>query len=157
MARGLQEAVDEDYQAYRHRQVEYLANLLRSSGVPIVEPPGGHAVFIDASRFFPHIPAKQFPAQVLAAELYVESGVRAAEIGSSCFGKVDEQTGTFIPAKMELCRLAIPRRVYTDNHLKYVAESVIRLFRRRKDVRGLKRVYAPKLLGHFTARFEYIQ
>lgn len=154
MARGLYEAVDEAYQVYRHRQVEFLAGLLRAGGVPIVEPPGGHAVFVDAKRFLPHVPAELFPAQALTAELYVESGVRAVEIGSSCFGRVDEATGRFVPARMELMRLAIPRRVYTDNHLRYVAECLIRLFERRDGIRGLRRVYAPKLLGHFTAKFE---
>jgi len=154
MARGLYEAIDENYQAYRHRQIEYLAKLLRDAGVPIVEPPGGHAVYVDAKRFLPHIPPEQFPAQALTVQLYIESGVRAAELGSSCFGKIDEKTGEFIPARMELMRLAIPRRTYTDNHLRYVAECLIRLYKKRERIKGLKRVYAPKLLGHFTARFE---
>ncbi|MCK4434486.1 tryptophanase, partial [Candidatus Bathyarchaeota archaeon] len=156
MARGLYEAIEENYQAYRHRQMEYLAKLLRNGGVPIVEPPGGHAIFIDAKKFLPHIPPEQFPAQALTVQLYIESGVRVVEIGSSCFGKVDEKTGEFIPARMELMRLAIPRRTYTDNHLKYVAECLIRLYKKRNQIRGLRRVYAPKLLGHFTARFEPI-
>jgi len=154
MARGLYEAIDENYQAYRHRQIEYLAKLLRDAGVPIVEPPGGHAVYVDAKRFLPHIPPEQFPAQALTVQLYIESGVRAAELGSSCFGKIDEKTGEFIPARMELMRLAIPRRTYTDNHLRYVAECLIRLYKKRERIKGLKKVYAPKLLGHFTARFE---
>lgn len=154
MARGLYEVIDEKYQAYRHRQIEYLAKLLRDGGVPIVEPPGGHAIFVDAKKFLPHIHSEQFPAQALTVQLYIESGVRAVEIGSSCFGKVDEKTGKFIPARMELMRLAIPRRTYTDNHLRYVAESLIRLYKKREQIKGLRRVYAPKLLGHFTARFE---
>jgi len=154
MARGLYEVIDEEYQAYRHRQIEYFAGLLRKSGVPIVEPPGGHAVFVDAGKFLPHIQAEQFPAQALTAQLYVESGVRAVEIGSSCFGKTDEKTGEFIPARMELMRLAIPRRTYTDNHLRYVAESLICLYKKRGQIKGLRRVYAPKLLSHFTAKFE---
>ena len=153
MAIGLYEAIDEEYQAYRHRQIEYLASLLRAGGVPIVEPPGGHAVFVDAKKVLPHIPAEQFPAQALTVQLYIESGVRGVEIGSSCFGKTDEK-GRLIPARMELVRLAIPRRAYTDNHLKYVAECLIRLYRKRNQIVGLKRVYAPRLLGHFTARFE---
>lgn len=156
MARGLYEAIEERYQAYRHRQVQYLADLLRDAGVPIVEPAGGHAIYLDAKRFLPHIPPERFPAQALTVQLYIESGVRAAEIGSSCFGKVDEETGEFIPAEMELTRLAIPRRTYTDNHLKYVAECLRRLYNKRKQIKGLRRVYAPKLLGHFTARFEPI-
>lgn len=156
MAIGLYEAIDEEYQAYRHRQVEYFASLLRDGGVPIVEPPGGHAVYIDAKKFLPHIPPEQFPGQALVIQLYIEAGVRAVELGSSCFGKIDETTGKFVPARMELVRLSIPRRVYTDNHLKYVAESLIRLYQKRDQIKGLKRVYAPKLLGHFTARFELV-
>ncbi len=156
MARGLYEVVDENYQVYRHRQVEYLAKILRDGDVPIVEPPGGHAVYIDAKKFLPHIPPEQFPAQTLTVQLYIESGVRAAEIGSSCFGKIDEKTGKFIPARMELMRLAIPRRTYTDNHLKYVAECLTMLYKKRDQIKGLRRIYAPKLLGHFTARFEPI-
>jgi len=154
MAIGLYEAIDEEYQAYRRRQVDFFASLLREGGVPIVEPPGGHAVYVDAKRFLPHIPPERFPGQALVVQLYVEAGVRAVELGSSCFGKIDEATGKFIPAPMELVRLAIPRRVYTDNHLKYVAESLIKLYEKRDQIKGLKRVYAPKVLGHFTARFE---
>ncbi|MEM3577186.1 MAG: tryptophanase [Candidatus Bathyarchaeia archaeon] len=154
MAVGLYEAIDEEYQAYRHHQIEFFAKLLRDGGVPIVEPPGGHAVYVDAKKFLPHIPPEQFPGQALVVQLYIEAGVRAVELGSSCFGKVDEKTGKFIPARMELVRLSIPRRVYTDNHLRYVAESLIRLYEKREHIKGLKRVYAPKLLGHFTARFE---
>ncbi|RJS77156.1 tryptophanase [Candidatus Bathyarchaeota archaeon] len=156
MAIGLYEAIDEEYQAYRHRQIEYLAKLLRDEGVPIVEPPGGHAVYIDAKRFLPHIPPEEFPGQALVVQLYIEAGVRAVEIGSSCFGKVDEKTGKFVPARMELVRLSIPRRTYTDNHLRYVAKSLIKLYKEREQIRGLRRVYAPRLLGHFTAKFEPI-
>ncbi|MBS7616534.1 tryptophanase [Candidatus Bathyarchaeota archaeon] len=154
MAVGLYEAIDEEYQAYRHRQIEFLAKLLRDGGVPIVEPPGGHAVYVDAKRFLPHIPPEQFPGQALVVQLYIEAGVRAVELGSSCFGKFDESTGRFIPARMELVRLSIPRRMYTDNHLRYVAENIVRLYEKREHIKGLKRVYAPKLLGHFTAKFE---
>jgi tryptophanase len=156
MARGLYEALDEEYQSYRHSQIEQFAALLRQGGVPIVEPPGGHAVFVDAKKFLSHIPPEQFPAQALTAQLYIESGVRAVEIGSSCFGKTDEKTGKFTPAKMELMRLAIPRRTYTDNHLRYVAESLIRLYNKREQIKGLRRAYASKLLSHFTAKFEQI-
>jgi len=154
MARGLYEAIDEEYQAYRHKQIEYLAKLLTGAGVPIVQPPGGHAVFVDAKKFLPHIPPEQFPAQALTVQLYIESGVRAVEIGSSCFGKTDEKTGKFTPSKLELMRLAIPRRTYTDNHMRYVAESIIQLYKKRNQIKGLKRTYASKLLGHFTAQFE---
>lgn len=153
MARGLYEAVDDRYQAARHSQVDYFAGLLREGNVPIVQPVGGHAVYVDAKRFLPHIPAEQFPAQALTAQIYIQAGVRVAELGSSCFGKTDEKTGKFIPARMELVRLAIPRRTYTNNHLKYVAESLIELFKNRSKIKGLKRTYAPRLLGHFTAKF----
>jgi tyrosine phenol-lyase len=154
MAIGLHEAVDDRYQAARHAQIEYFAKLLREGGVPIVEPVGGHAVYIDVNRFLPHIPPERFPAQALTVELYIQAGIRVAELGSSCFGKTDEKTGEFIPAKMELVRLAIPRRTYTNNHLKYVAASVIALLKNRNKIKGLKRTYATPLLGHFTAKFE---
>lgn len=156
MAIGLYEAIDEEYQAYRHHQIEYFASLLREGGIPIVEPPGGHAVYVDAKRFLPHIPPEEFPGQALVVQLYIEAGVRAVEIGSSMFGRVDEETGKFVPAPMELVRLAVPRRVYTDNHLRYVAESLTRLYKKRGQIKGLRRIYAPKLLGHFTAKFEPI-
>lgn len=120
----------------------------------MVEPPGGHAVYIDAALVLPHVPPHQFPAQALTAALYAESGVRGVEIGSSCFGRVDESTGEFIPAQLELMRLALPRRVYSDNHLKYVAAALVKLYRKRDTIKGLRRVYAAKLLSHFTARFE---
>lgn len=157
IARGLYEAVDDDYQKYRHNQINFLANLLKEGGVPIVEPIGGHAVYVDGRKFLSHIPIENFAAQALTAQLYIESGVRAVELGCSCFGKVDEKTGEFIPPKMDLMRLAIPRRVYTNDHMRYVANSLIKLHKKRKEIKGLKRVYAPKLLGHFTARFEPIK
>jgi tryptophanase len=135
-------------------QIELLAGILREAGVPIVEPPGGHAVYIDAAKFLPHIPPHQFPAQALTAALYAESGVRGVEIGSSCFGRVDEETGAFIPAKLELLRLAVPRRVYSSRQLEYVGAALIRLYEKRDEILGLKRVYATKLLSHFTAKFE---
>lgn len=137
--------------------MELLASLLRQGGVPLVEPPGGHAVYIDAGRFLPHIPPHHFPAQALTAALYERAGVRAVEIGSSCFGRVDEATGRFVPARLELMRLALPRRVYTDGHLAYVAEALCRLYKKRDSICGLRRVYAAKLLSHFTARFEPLQ
>ncbi len=153
MSRGLHEVIECSYQEYRHAQLEKLADILRRGGVPIVEPIGGHAIYIDAAKFLPHVPHEQFSAQALTAQLYIESGVRAVELGSSCFGKFDEE-GNFIPPKLELMRLAIPRRVYTDNHLRYVAEHIVRLHKNRENIHGLRRTYAPKLLGHFTARFE---
>jgi tryptophanase len=156
MARGLYEAIDEDYQAYRHKQMAYLAKLLKEGGVPIYEPVGSHAIYIDSRQFLPHIPPEQFPDQALTAQLYLESGVRVTGLGSSAFGKIDEKTGRFIPSKMELVRLAIPRRVYTNNHLRYVAECIIKLYHEREKIRGLRRTYTPKALPHFTSRFEII-
>jgi tryptophanase len=157
MARGLYEAIDEDYQAYRHKQMAYLAKLLKEGGVPIYEPVGSHAIYIDSRQFLSHIPPEQFPDQALTAQLYLESGVRVTGLGSSAFGKIDEKTGRFIPAKMELVRLAIPRRVYTNNHLRYVAECIIKLYHEREKIRGLRRTYTPKVLPHFTSRFEIIE
>ncbi|MFW6064677.1 MAG: tryptophanase [Candidatus Natronoplasma sp.] len=155
IAQGLKEATKEDYQKYRHQQVHYLAKNLLEEGVPIIEPAGGHAVFVDAGRFLPDIPPQQFPAQALTTELYKESGIRAVELGTSAFGEKDED-GNIIPAQMETMRLAIPRRVYTLNQLRYVAESVRDLYENRDEISGLKRTYAPELLGHFTAEFEPI-
>ncbi len=155
IAKGINEAVQYNYQRYRHQQVSFLGDRLREADVPIIEPIGGHAVFIDAASFLPHIPQKQFPAQALTVNLYIESGVRAVELGSSAFGEKDED-GNIIPADIEAMRLAIPRRVYTLNQLNYVAESVIKLFNNRNNIKGLKRTYAPELLGHFKAEFEPI-
>ncbi len=153
IAKGLYESTRVEYLEYRIGQVEYLAGLLREAGVPLVEPPGGHAVFIDARRFLPHIPPEQFPAQALTAELYIDSGVRGVELGTCAFGETDEN-GNVIPAPFDNMRLAIPRRVYTLNHLKYVAESVIALYERRDDISGLERTYSPEILGHFMSEFK---
>ncbi len=154
MAVGLKESTQERYLEYRCGQVKYLWEKLHNAGVPTVNPVGGHAVFIDGKRFFPNIPQGQFPSQTLAVELYIESGVRGVEVGTSCFGEVDKKTGKTILPKLDLLRLAIPRRVYTNNHMDYVAESIIKIYKRRREIKGLKRVYAPLLLGHFLARFE---
>ncbi|KAF8068231.1 tnaA [Scenedesmus sp. PABB004] len=154
MARGLMEATEQRYQDHRHAQIELLAGLLRERGVPIVEPPGGHAVYIDAARFLPHIPAHQFPAQALTAAVYAASGVRGVEIGSSCFGHTNPETGEFVPSRLELMRLALPRRVYTSDHLRYVAAAIVALHGQRDSIVGLRRVYATKLLSHFTAQFQ---
>jgi tryptophanase len=154
MAIGLKESTQEDYLEYRCGQVKYLWEKLYNAGIPVVNPAGGHAIFIDGKKFFPNIPQGQFPSQTLAVELYTESGVRGVEVGTSCFGEADKKTGETIMPKLDLLRLTIPRRVYTNNHMDYVAESIIRIYERRKEVKGLKRVYAPPLLGHFLARFE---
>lgn len=154
MAIGLQESTKESYLEYRYEQVSYLWEKLYRAGIPTVNPAGGHAVFIDGKKFFSHIPQEQFPSQTLAVELYIEAGVRGVELGTSCFGEIDSKTGKLILPKLDLLRLAIPRRVYTDKHMSYVAEGVIKIYRRRKKIKGLKRVYAPSLLGHFLAKFD---
>ncbi|MCD6414665.1 MAG: tryptophanase [Candidatus Diapherotrites archaeon] len=155
MAVGLHESTDYDYQKARHAQIEFLADSLDKQGVPIVKPAGGHAVYVDGKEFLPHLTPDKFPAQSLTAQLYIESGIRAVELGNSCFGKTGDD-GNFIPAKLDLMRLAIPRRRYTISHLAYVADSVVELYEQRDQITGLKRVYAPKLLGHFLSRFEPI-
>jgi len=156
MAQGLKESTQESYLEYRTGQVRYLWERLRQAGIPIVNPPGGHAVYINGKNFFSHIPQNQFPSQTLAVELYIEGGVRGVELGVSCFGKIDPKTGKMKLPKLDLLRLTIPRRVYTNAHMDYVAEAVIRIFKRRKKIKGLKRVYAPPLLGHFLAKFKRI-
>jgi tyrosine phenol-lyase len=153
VARGLVEGTDEEYLRARISQVRYLGQRLLKAGVPIVEPPGGHAIFLDAIRFLPHIPREHFPAQALAAALYVESGVRAMERGAVSKGR-DRVTGENIFPKLELVRLTIPRRVYTQSHIDFVADAVIRLFKKRNEIKGLRMVYEPKELRFFQARFE---
>ncbi len=143
MARGLEEVLDEQYLTYRLRSIEYLGEGLRKAGVPIVEPPGGHAVYVDARRFLPHIPREQFPAQALVCELYLTAGVRSVEIGSLMFGP---------EARMELVRLAIPRRVYTQSHVDFLIEVFADLTRRAGGVRGLRLLESTPSLRHFTAR-----
>lgn len=153
MAQGIREMVDDDYIAHRIKQVRYLGQQLLDAGIPIVEPVGGHAVFLDARRFLPHIPQEQFPAQTLAAALYVDSGVRSMERGIVSSGR-DPLTGENRKPKLELVRLTIPRRVYTDRHMDVVAYSVKELFAHRDEIRGLEMVYEPPTLRFFTARFE---
>lgn len=153
MARGMYEMVDDDYISSRVRQVEYLGTRLRSAGVPIVLPIGGHAVFLDAKRFLPHLPQDVFPAQTLAAELYIDSGVRSMERGIVSAGR-DAVTGKHRYPKLELVRLTIPRRVYTNLHMDVVSESCIALYEERERITGLKMVYEPPTLRFFQARFE---
>lgn len=152
LAQGLREVVDEAYLAHRVGQVAYLAARLREAGVPIMEPPGGHAVYVDASRFVPHIPREQFPAWALSVHLYIESGVRAVEIGSVLMGR-NPQMGKESAAGLELLRLALPRRTYTQTHLDYVAEACAHLLRIRDSVPGYRFVYEAPVLRHFTSRF----
>ncbi|MDH7515913.1 MAG: beta-eliminating lyase-related protein, partial [Bacteroidota bacterium] len=150
---GLEEVLDEDYLHYRIESTAYLGARLQERGIPILTPPGGHAVYLDALRFCPHIPPEQFPGQSITCALYLEGGVRAVEIGSVMFGKTDEN-GSFIPASMELVRLAIPRRVYTRSHMDYVVEVTENVYRSRETLRGMRIVYSSPMLRHFTARFE---
>ncbi|MGD0485435.1 MAG: tryptophanase, partial [Gemmatimonadales bacterium] len=154
MARGLEEVLDERYLAHRVGQVRRLGERLQAAGVPILLPVGGHAVFLDARRFLPHLPQSAYPAQALTCALYVEGGVRAVEIGGLMFGTVDEATGALHWPELELVRLAIPRRVYTDDHLAYVADVCAKLFGERDGVKGLRVVKRPAVLPHFTARLE---
>jgi tryptophanase len=156
MAQGFREALDEDYLHYRLRSVEYLGEGLLKAAVPIIEPPGGHAVYIDAGEFLPHIPPEQFPGQALLCALYRHAGIRAVEIGSVMFGRTDPATGQAIRPPMELVRLAIPRRVYTQSHIDYVIEAMGELAATKDRIRGLRIVEAPPLLRHFTAKFEEV-
>lgn len=153
MARGMEEAAQDAYMSYRILQVKYLGDKLIEAGVPVVRPIGGHAVFLDAREFYKHIPQDEFPAQTLAANLYIESGVRAMERGIVSAGR-NKETGEHYYPKLELVRLTIPRRVYTQSHLDVVAESVIELYEKRNEAKGMKMVYEPKYLRFFQARFE---
>jgi tryptophanase len=145
IAVGVQEAVDVDYLRYRIASTAYLGNHISEHGVPIVQPPGGHAIYLDARAFVPHIPLEQFPGVALANELYLEGGIRSVEIGTLMFGKA---------ARMDLVRLAIPRRTYTQSHIDYVIEVILEVWRKRNQIRGLTISYEPAFLRHFTARFE---
>ena len=151
MAIGLDEVLDESYLSYREAVTRYLADGLARVGVPTMRPPGGHAVYIDARELLPQIPPAQFPAQALAVELFRAEGIRSCEIGSVMFGKRPD--GSFAPAAMELVRLAIPRRVYTQAHFDFVLEGIAEIAERRHTLRGLTIVEEPAFLRHFTARF----
>ena len=153
-AQGVREMVDEDYITARVEQVQYLGNKLLKAGVPIVEPIGGHAVFLDAKRFLPHIDQDQYPAQALASALYVESGVRAMERGNVSKGR-DPQGNNYRP-QLELVRLTIPRRAYTNAHMDVVADCIIDLFKKRETIKGLKFTYEPPMLRFFQGRFEEV-
>ena len=155
VARGLHEVLNEDYLAFRIGQVAHLGELLDHAGVPIVRPVGGHAVYLDARRFLEHVPQSQFPGQALVVALYREFGIRAVEVGSLMFGHKDTNGRDVFPT-LDLVRLAVPRRVYTTEHMRYVAESVIQLHRERERLRGLRLTYEAPALRHFTARLEEI-
>jgi len=148
IAVGLQEALEEDYLRYRIASTAYLGNHIAQEGVPIVQPPGGHAIYIDARTFLPHVPIDEFPGVTLAAELYLEGGIRSVEIGSLMFGAA---------AKMDLVRLAIPRRVYTQSHIDYVVEMILEVWKKRDSIRGLKLLYQAPFLRHFTARMAPVE
>ena len=150
MAQGLSEVLDEQYLGYRIRSVEYFAEGLRRAGVPILEPPGGHAVYVNAKKMLPHIKAEGYPGQALACELYLTGGIRGVEIGSLMFGKTEG--GVFSPARMELLRLAVPRRVYTQSHIDFVIEVFADIASRSKSIRGMRLLESPAALAHFTAR-----
>jgi tryptophanase len=153
IAIGLKEVMEEHYLQYRIRSIEYLTNKLIAAGVPVMQPAGGHAVYLDAREFLPHIPLDQYPGQALVAALFEEGGIRSVEIGSLMFGKYDDN-GKLIPAQMELVRLAIPRRVYTQSHIDYVAEVIIEVFSRRNELKGLVITEETPLLRHFTAKLK---
>ncbi|HAT3811793.1 TPA: tyrosine phenol-lyase [Citrobacter freundii] len=155
MAIGLREAMQYEYIEHRVKQVRYLGDKLKAAGVPIVEPVGGHAVFLDARRFCEHLTQDEFPAQSLAASIYVETGVRSMERGIISAGR-NNVTGEHHRPKLETLRLTIPRRVYTYAHMDVVADGIIKLYQHKEDIRGLKFIYEPKQLRFFTARFDYI-
>lgn len=153
IAIGLEEVLDESYLQYRIRSIEYLNNKLVAAGVPVMQPAGGHAVYIDAKEMLPHIPVDQYPGQALAGALYTEGGIRSVEIGSLMFGRYGADK-KLIPAPMELVRLAIPRRVYTQSHIDYVAEVIIEVFKNRNEIKGLQIMEEAPALRHFTAKLK---
>jgi tyrosine phenol-lyase len=154
IAVGLREALEDDYLRYRITSTQYLGERLAAIGIPIMQPPGGHAIYVDAAALFPQIPPLELPGQALAVEMYREAGIRAVEIGTVMFGRRNPETGEETPGPMELVRLAIPRRAYTQSHIDYVIEAMELVWQRREDVRGLRFVEQAPFLRHFTARFE---
>ena len=152
MAIGLYEGLDEAYLSYRLGQTAYLASLINAAGIPTIQPAGGHAVYLDAAAVLPHIPQAEFPGQALCVELFREGGIRGCEIGTVMFGAHPD--GSETAAAMDLVRLAIPRRTYTQSHMDYVADTLGRIKARAASIRGYEFTYAPELLRHFTARFQ---
>lgn len=155
IAQGLKEVLDENYLHYRIRSTQYFGDKLTQAGVPILLPTGGHAVYLDASRFASHIPAEQFPGQSIVCELYRHAGIRSVEIGSLMFGKYNEN-GKHVAPSMELVRLAIPRRVYTQSHIDYCIEAIIDVYNQRENLKGMKLTYESEYLRHFTAHLTYV-
>jgi tryptophanase len=156
IAVGLMEALEYDYQLYRHATVEYLGNKLLAKNIPHVRPVGGHAVFFDSKTFLPHIPQLQYPGIGLVNALYIEGGIRAVELGSVMFGRFDGN-GNEVPSPLELVRLAFPRRVYTQSHFDYLIEVIEEVWNQREIIPGYRITYQPKFLRHFTCHFEIIQ
>lgn len=156
IAIGLNEVLEEDYLNYRIAETRYLGEHLTEIGFPIVQPPGAHAIYIDAKAALPHIPSLEYPGLALVAELYLTAGIRAVEIGSVMFGKVDKKTKKETPASMELVRMAIPRRVYTQSHIDYVIEACKGVWKKREKLKGFKIVEQAKFLRHFTAKFDML-
>ncbi len=154
IATGLEEVVHEDYLTYRIASVRYLGEHVAAEGVPIMQPPGGHAVYLDAAAFLPHVPRTELPGQALVAELYLEGGVRGVEVGTVMFGHTDPDSGEEVPSRMELVRLAVPRRVYTESQIKYVIDVILTVWGRRDRIGGFRFVEQEPVLRHFTARFE---
>ncbi len=154
VAVGLREGLDEDYLAYRIGQTAYLTEKLSSNNIPVMQPAGGHAVYLDAGALLPHIPPQQFPGQTLAVAMYIEGAVRGVEIGSVMFAYSDPDTGKMIYPRLELVRLAIPRRVYTQSHLDFVVQTAKQVYEQKSNSKGFEFTYAPELLRHFTARFK---
>jgi len=155
IAIGLYEVMDEHYLQYRIRSIEYLTQKISAAGVPVMLPAGGHAVYLDAKQFLPHIPVDQYPGQALVCALYIKGGIRCVEIGSLMFGKYGENH-LLIPAALELVRLAIPRRVYTQSHIDYVAEVIIEVFEERDQIKGIKITEEAEILRHFTAKLDFV-
>ena len=155
IAVGLREILDEHYLDYRLLSTRYVVDHIRDLGIPVVRPAGGHAVYIDARRFLPHIKPLQYPGQALVVELYKEAGIRSVEIGTVMFG-ADPHSGVEKPARQDLVRLAIPRRVYTQSHMDYVLEAIGQVWERRANISGMRIVEAPKFLRHFTAKFDFV-
>jgi tryptophanase len=157
IARGLKEVLNVDYLQFRIQQTRFLGEMLLEQDIPIIQPVGGHAVYIDAKRFLPHIPQAEFPGQALVVELYKRAGIRAVEIGSLMFGAKNPKTGEESAPELELVRLAIPRRVYTSMHMQYVSESLGEIFKDRDKIKGYTIEYEPEYLRHFTARLKPVK
>jgi tryptophanase len=153
VAQGLQEVVREDYLAYRAASIRYVVERLAERGVPVLRPPGGHAIFLDAARFLDHLPWQSYPGHALSLELYLEGGIRSCEIGSVMLAGTDPETGEETPAHHELVRLAIPRRTYTQSHMDYVIEIIDAVFKRRASIKGATIETSPPVLRHFGATF----